>query len=115
MFSILKIINHWKAFNKPSDPESMEGMFELITAMGYILEYIVFLNMIIPFFKALNNPPTSTIYEQLAQKEDDAEKERLAMFEQVVKSAQLVQMGQSEKMCQPVPTAPAPAQIVQMV
>ncbi len=90
-YSIIKIVNHWKAFKKPADPESMEGMFELLTAMGYIIEFVVFMNMIIPFMRAIGNPPTNTIYEQLQAKEEQEEKEKEEMYKQVVEGARLTQ------------------------
>ena len=72
-FSIKAILHHWHLSKQPTDPESMENVYELVLTCAYLIEYIVFLCMVISFLGLLGNPPTQTIYSQLQDKEEQEE------------------------------------------
>lgn len=92
--SIKAIIAHWKGFKHPEDPESMENVYELMQCMAYCLEYIVFLNMIIPFMKAINNPPTDSVYTHLAKIEEKEEQQKIEAFNSLLQSYPKMQLPQ---------------------
>ena len=83
----------------------MEPIFELMTGLAFLLEYAVFLCMIIPFFMAMNNPPSETVYDKLARKEEEDKKEKIEQYKRLAASFQLNQQR----------AMPQPVQIVQML
>lgn len=86
VLSILAIIKGWKAFLAPVEPESMENIYALLECIAAVVEYTIFLNMAIPFLRALNNPPTETLSNTLAQFEEEEKNEKIAEYKKMLET-----------------------------
>ena len=68
------MVKYYKAFDEPSDVQSLEEIYNLMWFVAYLLELVVFLCMAVSFTIALFNPPAVTLHSTL-QEQDEQEKQ----------------------------------------
>ena len=112
VLSILAVIKHWKAFLAPVEPESMENIYALMESITDIVEYIIFLNMVIPFLKALNNPPTDSLDASLAKWEEEEKQEKIAEYKNMLETLAPQPLAQPMVQCGQQPLFYPQAQLV---
>ena len=78
-WSIYQMIKYYRAFNEPSDVQSLEEIYNLMWLVAYFAEFVVFLCMTISFVIALFNPPVVSLHTKW-QDEEQREKEQKQLY-----------------------------------